>query len=192
MIGVIERSSDRMIVVDLESKQLQNNIIMVTGEITQDRVTEWQSMIFYLMGTMTPKESVNNPIQIYINSYGGSVYDGLGLYDTIQLAKSKGYIVRTVNIGTCASMASIILMSGSEGHRDSMPNCSVMLHELSYGDFGKFSEMEDSVNEAKRLQEKLNKIIRIHTNFDPNNFNRKDVWMDAETAKKYNIIDNII
>lgn len=192
MIGVIERSNERMVVVDLESKQLQNNIIMITGEINQERVSEWQSMILYLMGTMTPKESVNNPIQIYINSYGGSVYDGLGLYDTIQLAKSKGFIVRTVNIGTCASMASIILMSGSEGQRRSLPNCSVMLHELSYGDFGKFSEMEDSVNEAKRLQEKLNRIIRTHTDYDPNNFNRKDVWMDAEEAKRYKIIDNIV
>lgn len=188
MIGVIERSNERMIVVDLDSKQLQNNIIMITGDITQEKVSEWQSMLIYLMSTSDKKD----PIQLYINSYGGSVYDGLGLYDTIQLVKSKGFTVRTVNIGTCASMASIILMAGSKGHRDSMPNCSVMLHELSYGDFGKFSEMEDSVNEAKRLQEKLNEIIKEHTNFDPNNFNRKDVWLDAEKAKNYKIIDNIL
>lgn len=192
MACVIQKTDGRTAVLDLESIQLQSNLIMINKPITQETVSEWQSMLLYLITQTTPEESKENPIQLYINSPGGSVYDGLGLYDVIHLIKSKGYIVRTINIGTCASMAAIILMAGSIGYRESLPNCSIMLHELSYGDFGKLSEMEDAVEESQRLQIILDGIITSNSNFLPTDFERKDVWMDAKTALKYKIIDKIL
>lgn len=191
-IGVIEKSNERIVVLDLASKQLQSNLIMINGEITQESVSEWQAMLFYLMSKLTPEESKKNPIQIYINSYGGSVYDGLGLYDTIQNLIKKGYTVRTVNIGVCASMAAIILMAGSKGYRQSFPNSSTMIHELSYSDFGKISEMKDSVKEAERLQKILDNIIKDSTNCDIKSFERKDVWFNAQEALEKGIIDSIL
>lgn len=190
MANVIQRTDSRTAVLDLESVQLQNNIIMVTGDITQESVAEWQSMLFYLM--QQNQDSKDTPIQLYINSNGGSVYSGLGLYDTIQYAISKGYVIKTVNIGICASMAAVILLSGSQGYRHSYPNASVMLHELSYGNWGKYSEMKDSHEESTRIKNIIDSIICKHTDFNPIDMDRKDVWMGTDDALKYKIIDKTL
>lgn len=192
MASVIQRTDGRTAVLDLESIQLQNNIIMINKEIDSESVNEWQSMLLYLTSNISPEDSKTNPIQLYINSPGGSVYDGLGLYDIIQFIKSKGYIIRTINIGLCASFASIILMSGTEGYRESLPNCTVMLHELSYGNYDKFHNMKDSQEEADRINNILENIIVKHTSYNPKDMERKDVWMGANDALKYKIIDKIL
>ena len=188
-VNILETGQQRMTAIDLQSKLLQEGIIMITSEITRDSVTEYQEQLFYLMS----KYKAGDVVTIYINSPGGSVYSGLGLYDVIQVVKSKGIIVRTINIGVAASMASILLMSGTPGHRESTANSTVMVHELSSYDYGKIQELKDSVEECERLQKRLNAIIEKSA--DPQLVDlcyRKDLWLSAEDAVKYKIIDKII
>lgn len=188
-VNILETGQQRMTAIDLQSKLLQEGIIMITSEITRDSVTEYQEQLFYLMS----KYKAGDVVTIYINSPGGSVYSGLGLYDVIQVVKSKGIIVRTINIGVAASMASILLMSGTPGHRESTENSTVMVHELSSYDYGKIQELKDSVEECERLQKRLNAIIEKSA--DPQLVDlcyRKDLWLSAEDAVKYKIIDKII
>ena len=132
-------------------------------------------------------------ITMYINTPGGSVYDGLGLYDLMQYAKKKNIIIRTVNIGKACSMGSILLMAGSKGYRESLPNCAIMIHEISTMDYGKTSELKDQMKELDRLQKIVNNIISECS--DPKLIElseRKDLWLDANEALEYKIIDKII
>lgn len=188
-INILETGQQRMACIDLQSKLLQNGIVMITEEIDSDTVTEYQEQLFYLMS----KYQKGDVITLYINSPGGSVYDGLGLYDVIQIIKSKGIIVRTINIGKACSMASILLMAGTKGYRESTPNSTVMVHEISTYEWGKTPEILDATKELERLQNLMNNIIS--TNSDPELVNlcsRKDLWLGAEDALKYNIIDKIL
>lgn len=188
-IQILESSNQRMVCFDLQSKLLQDGIIMLTEQITADSVSDYQAQLFYLMS----KYKEGDIITIYINSPGGSVLDGLGLYDTIQLIKDKGIIVRTINIGSACSMASLILMSGTEGYRESTKNSSVLIHEISSYDMGKSPEILDFAEEIKRLQKIVDTIISSHS--DPELIqlsHRKDLWLDAEKALQYHIIDKIL
>ncbi len=189
MANVIESGDKKMVVLSIESKLLQQKIIMVNDEICLMSVSEYQQQLLYLMSTSKPGDIIS----IYINSPGGTVYDGLGLYDMIVYAKQKGFIIRTINVGKACSMGSILLMAGSPGYRESLPNGSVMLHEISSVDFGKTSEMRDQMEEMNRLQKVMNNIIS--TCSDPQLIKlaeRKDLWLNAEDALKYKIIDKII
>lgn len=188
-IQILETSNQRMICFDLQSKLLQEGIIMITEEITAESVADYQAQLFYLMS----KYKEGDVITIYINSPGGTVLDGLGLYDVIQLVKDKGIIVRTINIGSACSMASLLLMSGTKGYRESTKNSSVLIHEISSGDCGKVPDLEDFAEELKRLQKIANTIISTHS--DPKLIelcHRKELWLGAEQALEYNIIDKIL
>lgn len=188
-IQILESSNQRLVCFDLQSKLLQDGIIMLTEAITPEAVSTCQAQLFYLMS----KYKEGDIITIYINSPGGCVLDGLGLYDTIQLIKSKGIIVRTINIGSACSMASIILMSGTAGYRESTKNSSVLIHEISSEEFGKTPMIVDFAEEMKRLQNIMDSIISEHS--DPELIklcNRKDLWLGAEEALKHHIIDKIL
>lgn len=188
-IQILESSNQRMVCFDLQSKLLQDGIIMLTETIDADSVSDYQAQLFYLMS----KYKEGDIITIYINSPGGSVLDGLGLYDTIQLIKDKGIIVRTINIGSACSMASLILMSGTEGYRESTKNSSVLIHEISSCDMGKSPEILDFAEEIKRLQKIVDTIISSHSNPELLQLShRKDLWLSAEEALQYHIIDKIL
>lgn len=188
-IAVLETGQQRMASIDIQSKLLQEGIIMITDEIDSITVTEYQEQLFYLMS----KYGEGDIITLYINSPGGSVYDGLGLYDTIQIIKSKGIIVRTVNIGKACSMASILLMCGTKGYRESTKNSSVMIHEISTLNYGKTPEIRDSTEEMDRLQKIMDDIIKENSSEELIKMcYRKDLWLGAEDAVKYNIIDKIL
>jgi len=188
-IQVLETGNQRMVSLDLQSKLLQDNIIMIADEIDTESVTDYQTQLFYLMS----KLQSGDIITLYINSPGGSVLDGLGLYDTIQLIKQKGIIIRTVNVGSACSMASIILMSGSEGYRESTANSSVLIHEVSAWWMGKTPDLLDQAEEIKRLQTVLDGIISKHSDSKLIELcKRKDLWLNAEDALKYHIIDKIL
>lgn len=189
MAYVIEQADKRITTLSIESKLLQQKIMLVTEEITQHSVTEYQGQLMYLMS----KCKSGDIITMYINTPGGSVYDGLGLYDLMQYAKKKNIIIRTVNIGKACSMGSILLMAGSKGYRESLPNCAIMIHEISTMDYGKTSELKDQMKELDRLQKIVNNIISECS--DPKLIElseRKDLWLDANEALEYKIIDKII
>lgn len=190
-VQVIESASSRMVVIDLQSKLLQNNLIFITEEITKNSVATYQAELLYLVSTLSPEDSKENPIKIYINSPGGECYSFLGLYDIMQNLIKKGYVIETYNVGLAASAAAWILLSGSKGHRYCMPNSTVMLHQPSSGTYGKITDMEIDIKEGKRLKEVLNNIVRKHASGDIIDKMERDYWLSAEEAKKYNIIDEI-
>lgn len=132
-------------------------------------------------------------ITIYINSLGGDVYSALGIVDIIQFATKKGYIINTVNIGYAASMAAIILMSGTPGYRSSFKNSTVLIHPISYnGDTEDFPRIKNEFFELERLQKVLNGIIAENASADCSLLTGEQSYISAEDALKYNIIDKII
>lgn len=190
-VQVIESASSRMAVIDLQSKLLQNNLIFITEEITESSVATYQAELLYLVSTLSPADSKDNPIKIYINSPGGECYSFLGLYDIMQNLISKGYVIETYNVGLAASAAAMILLAGTKGHRFCMPNSTVMLHQPTSGTWGKVTDMEIGVKEGKRIKEALNEIVKKHASEDLVEKMERDCWLSAEEAKKFNVIDEI-
>lgn len=191
-IGIIETQERYAQVIDLESKLLQNNLIFLTSEVNHDTISTIQAELFYLTSKITPEESKENPITIYINSPGGSIYDLLGLYDVMQMFIQKGYTIRTVAFGLAASAAAIILLAGSKGHRHCLKNATVMLHQPSSGAIGTVTDMEIDLEESKRLKTLLNNIIREKASEELIPFLERDKYITPEEALNYNIIDSII
>lgn len=190
-IGIIEPQGQHSQVIDLESKLLQSNIIFLADEFTNESVSTIQAELFYLTSKMTPEESKENPITLYINSPGGDVYCLLGLYDVMQLFIKQGYVIKTINIGIAASAAAVLLLSGSKGHRHCLPNSTVMLHQPSSGTFGTVTDMEIDVNETKRLKSTINEIIKKHASEDLIPLLERDSFFTPEEAMTYGIIDSI-
>ncbi len=192
-IDILENSSHNLASLNLYSKLLTDNIILINEELNEYTVTSYQAQLLYLKSKLTPEETQENPIKLYINSPGGNVLDGLGLYDMIKYLQSKGYIISTVNIGSSCSMAALLLMSGTKGYRYSLKHCQVMIHELSSFNYGKFNELKDHYEQMTKLQSTLNKIIKINSSEEILSLcERKDLWLTADEAIKYNIIDQIL
>lgn len=190
-VQIVESATSRMAVIDLESKLLQSNLIFITEEINERSVAIYQAELLYLVSKMTPKESVNNPIKIYINSPGGECYSFLGLYDIMQNLIKQGYVIETYNVGLAASAAAMILLAGMKGHRYCMPNSTIMLHQPSSGTWGKVTDMEIDVKESKRVKETLNNIVRSHASEELVEKMERDYWLSAEEALQLNVIDII-
>ena len=137
-------------------------------------------------------EDPKKDIKLYINSPGGSVYDGLAIYDTIQFIKPD---VQTIGIGLQASMGAFLLSSGTKGKRFVLPNSRIMIHQPSSGTEGKITDQEIRLKESLFLKARLNEIFAKNTNQKPSKVKEdmeRDFWMGAEEAKKYGIIDEII
>ena len=190
-VNVIEQASNRMAVLDLQSKLLQNNNLFLTKEVDRESIATLQAELFYLTSKMTPEESETDPITIYINSPGGEVYSCLGLYDVMQLFINQGYVIRTINIGCAASAAAVILLSGSKGHRYCLPNSTIMLHQPSGGTYGPVTDMKIAVEEADRLKKIMNNIVRQHAGDEVVELMERDAWIAPEEALKFNLIDDI-
>ena len=137
-------------------------------------------------------EDPKKDIKLYINSPGGSVYDGLGIYDTIQFIAPD---VQTIGIGLQASMGAFLLSSGTKGKRFALPNSRIMIHQPSSGTQGKITDQEITLREGLFLKQKLNEILAKNTGQKISKVEKdvdRDFWMSAEEAKKYGIIDEII
>lgn len=167
-------------------KLLKERIIFIDKEINAKTASEIVAKLLYL-----DSES-NEDIIIYINSPGGEISSGFMIYDTIKFIKSD---VQTVSLGTTASMAAILLLSGTKGKRKILPNSTVMLHDLSGGAKGTFSDIMIEVKEMQKLHNKLFNIIKQNTNLTEEQINenlRNDFWLNSEEALKYGIVDTII
>lgn len=190
-IGIIEPQGQHSQVIDLASKLLQSGIIFINEEFTGQYVSKIQASLLYLKEVISPKESEENPITIYINSPGGEVYSLLGLYDVMQSLIKDGYVIKTVNIGIAASAAAVILLSGSKGHRYCLSHTTVMLHQPSAGTYGTVTDMEIDVAESRRLKQDLNNIIKQHASKDLIPLLERDAFLTPEQALEYGIIDEI-
>lgn len=165
---------------------LKERIIFLDKEINSKTASDVVSKLLYL-------DSLNNDdIKLFINSPGGDVSSGLMIFDTINLIKSD---VETISVGISASMAAIILLSGTKGKRKILPNSRVMLHDLSGETKGKYKDIITEIQEMNKIHNRLFEIVRENTNLTINQIEeylRNDFWLSGEEAVKYGIVDKII
>ena len=177
---------NRLFENEVYRKLLENRIVFINGEINDESSSEIVAKLLYL------DSQSNEDITLFINSPGGSVTSGLMIYDTIKYLKSD---VVTIGIGLSASMASILLMSGTKGKRKILPHGRVMLHELSSATDGKMSDILVAADEMKKQQDVLSNIIIENSLISKEQVKqelKKDFWLDSKEALKYGIIDKII
>ena len=183
---VIDKVNNSERVYDIYSRLLKDRIIIINGEIDNNLANSVVAQLLYL-------DSLNNEdISIYINSPGGSVTDGMAIYDTMNYITSD---VSTIGIGICASMAAFLLSSGKKGKRYLLPNSEVMIHQPLGGAQGQATEIKIAAEHILKTKEKLNKILSKNTGKDLDIIEKdtdRDNFMDASTALKYGIVDEII
>lgn len=183
--NVVEKSSDGERVYDIYSRLLKDRIIILSGEIDDNLANSIVGQLLYL-------DSVNhNDISIYINSPGGSITSGMAIYDTMNFVKSK---VSTICIGMAASMAAVILSSGTKGKRICLPHSEVMIHQPLGGTQGQASDIEIHARHIQKTRESLNKILADNTGKSVETITKdtdRDNFLDAKQALKYGLVDKI-
>lgn len=184
---VIEKTQDGERAFDIYSRLLNERIIFLGEEVNEHTANIVVAQLLHLA-----YEDPKKDIKLYINSPGGTVYDGLAIYDTIQYIKPD---VMTIGIGLQASMGSFLLSSGTKGKRVALPNSRIMIHQPSSGTQGKITDQEITLREGLFLKNRLNEILAKNTGQKLAKIEKdmdRDFWMGAEEAKAYGIIDEII
>ena len=183
---VIEKNNNGERCYDIYSRLLKDRIIILNGEIDDNTSNIIVAELLYL-------DSINNEdISLYINSPGGSVTAGMAIYDTMNYIKSD---VSTICVGIAASMASILLSSGTKGKRYALPNSEVMIHQPLGGVQGQATEIKIAAERIVKLKDKVNKLLSINTNQDIKKIEsdtERDNFMNSEEALKYGLIDKIL
>ena len=183
---VIEKNNNGERCYDIYSRLLKDRIIILNGEIDDNTSNIIVAELLYL-------DSINNEdISLYINSPGGSVTAGMAIYDTMNYIKSD---VSTICVGIAASMASILLSSGTKGKRYALPNSEVMIHQPLGGVQGQATEIKIAAERILKLKDKVNKLLSINTNQDIKKIEfdtERDNFMNSEEALKYGLIDKIL
>lgn len=172
---------------DIYSRLLKDRIIFLGTDVNETSANLIVAQLLFLQA-----EDPKKDIFFYINSPGGSVYDAMAIYDTMQYVTND---IQTVGIGMQASAAAFLLSSGAKGKRFVLPNASVMIHQPSAGTRGKVTDMEIDLKEGLRLKRKLNEIMAKNsgqTIEKITNDMERDYWMPAEEAKKYGLVDAVI
>ena len=185
--NVIVRTRDGERGYDIYSRLLEDRIIFLGEEVTEGSANTIVAQLLHLAN-----EDPDKDIQLYINSPGGSVYDGLAIYDTMQYIKPD---VQTIGIGLQASMGAFLLSSGAKGKRFVLPNARVMIHQPSSGTQGMVTDQEISLRESVRRKELLAKAIAKNTGQKLEKVKadmERDYWMSADEAVKYGLADAII
>ena len=184
---VIEKSYDGERAFDIYSRLLNERIIFLGDEVNEATANVVVAQLLHL-AYADPKKD----IKLYINSPGGSVYDGMAIYDTIQFIAPD---VQTIGIGLQASMGAFLLSSGTKGKRFMLPNARTMIHQPSSGTQGKITDQEITLKEGLYLKKRLNEILAKNTGQKLAKIEadvERDYWMSADEAKKYGLIDEVI
>ena len=184
---VIEKTNEGERAFDIYSRLLKDRIIFLGEEVNEHTANIVIAQLLYLA-----YEDPKKDIKLYINSPGGSVYDGLGIYDTIQFISPD---VQTIGIGLQASMGAFLLSSGTKGKRFALPNSRIMIHQPSSGTRGKITDQEITLREGVFLKQRLNEILAKNTGQKLAKIEKdadRDYWMSADEAKKYGLIDEIV
>lgn len=184
---VIEKTMDGERAFDIYSRLLNERIIFLGEDVNEHTANIVVAQLLHLAYEDSKKD-----IKLYINSPGGTIYDGLAIYDTMQYISPD---VMTIGIGLQASMGSFLLSSGAKGKRFALPNSRIMIHQPSSGTQGKITDQEITLREGMYLKRRLNelyakntgqKLAKIEKDMD------RDFWMSAEEAVKYGLIDEVI
>ena len=184
---ILEERQLNVTQLDVFSRLMMDRIIFLGTQIDDYTANVLQAQLLYL-------DSVDNgkDISIYINSPGGSVTAGLGIYDTMQFISSK---VATICTGMAASMAAVLLVSGEQGKRSALPHSRVMIHQPLGGVQGQAADIEIEAREILKMKKELYTIIsnHAHQSFDKVwNDSDRNYWMTAEEAKEYGMIDEVL
>ncbi|MGB3144855.1 MAG: ATP-dependent Clp endopeptidase proteolytic subunit ClpP [Maribacter sp.] len=185
--NIIEERSMNVIAMDVYSRLMMDRIIFMGTGINDQVANIVQAQLLFLAST-----DANKDIQIYINSPGGSVYAGLGIYDTMQFISPD---VATICTGMAASMGAVLLCAGEKGKRSGLQHSRVMIHQPMGGAQGQASDIEITAREILKLKDELYEIIATHSGQDIEKVrddSDRDYWMKADEAEKYGMIDEIL
>lgn len=184
---VVEQSPEGERAFDIYSRLLKERIIFL-GEVVNEHTANLVVAQLLHLAYEDPKKD----IKLYINSPGGSVYDGFAIYDTMQYISPD---IQTIGIGVQASMGAFLLSSGTKGKRIVLPNSRIMIHQPSSGTQGKITDQEISLREGIYLKQRLNEILAKNTGQKLAKIEKdtdRDFWMSAEEAVKYGLADQVI
>jgi len=184
---VVEQSNKGERAYDIYSRLLKERIIFLTGQINDNVASLVTAQLLFLEAEDPKKE-----IYLYINSPGGLVTAGLGIYDTMQYVKPD---ISTLCIGQAASMGSFLLAAGTIGKRFSLPNSRIMVHQPSAGFQGQATDIEIHANEVLSLKKRLNEIYSKHTGKSVDEVKsalERDNFMTADVAKSFGLIDEVV
>ena len=184
---VVEQSNRGERAYDIYSRLLKERIIFLTGQINDNVASLVTAQLLFLEAEDPKKE-----IYLYINSPGGLVTAGLGIYDTMQYVKPE---ISTLCIGQAASMGSFLLAAGTKGKRFSLPNSRIMVHQPSAGFQGQATDIEIHANEVLSLKKRLNEIYSKHTGKSVEDIKsalERDNFMTANVAKEFGLVDKVV
>ncbi len=184
---VVEKSSDGERSYDIFSRLLKERIIFLGEDVNEHTANLVVAQLLFLAGEDSKKD-----IMFYINSPGGSVYDALAIYDTMQYIKPD---IQTIGIGMQASAAAFLLGSGTKGKRSILPHATVMIHQPRGGSQGVVTDQEIRLREGLRVKQLFEKIMAKNTGQKPARIHadmERDYWMTAQEARKYGLVDQII
>ena len=184
---IIEERQLNVAQMDVFSRLMMDRIIFLGCPINDEVANIIQAQLLFL-----DSNGYDSDISLYINSPGGSVYDGLGIYDTMQTISSE---IHTICTGMAASMASVLLAAGSPGKRSALTHSRVMIHQPLGGAEGQASDIEITAREILKLKDELYQILSEHTGKDIEVIRRdadRDFWMTSQEALEYGMIDQIV
>ena len=185
--SILEERQLNVTQMDVFSRLMMDRIIFLGTEVDDYVANVIQAQLLFL-DTSDPGKDIS----LYINSPGGSVYAGLGIYDTMQFINSD---VQTICTGMAASMAAVLLVAGKEGKRSALPHSRIMIHQPMGGAQGQASDIEITAREIQKLKKELYTIISDHSHqpFDKVWADSdRDYWMTAEEAKEYGMVDEVL
>ena len=185
--NIIEERQMNIAVFDVFSRLMMDRIIFLGTGINDQVANIVQAQLLFLQSTDNTKD-----VQLYINSPGGSVYAGLGIYDTMQYINPD---VATICTGMAASMGAVLLCAGEKGKRSGLSHSRVMIHQPMGGAQGQASDIEITAREILKLKDELYEIIALHSGQTIDKVNEdsdRDYWMKADKAKEYGMIDEIL
>ncbi|MDY7396265.1 ATP-dependent Clp endopeptidase proteolytic subunit ClpP [Aureibaculum sp. 2210JD6-5] len=185
--NIIEERKMNIAIFDVFSRLMMDRIIFLGTGIDDYVANVIQAQLLFLESTDASKD-----ISIYVNSPGGGVYAGLGIYDTMQFIKPD---VATICTGIAASMAAVLMCAGEKGKRSALPHSRIMIHQPLGGAQGQASDIEITAREILKLKDELYQIIAKHSGQDikkVHDDSDRDYWMKAEEAKKYGMIDEVL
>jgi len=184
---ILEERQLNVTQMDVFSRLMMDRIIFLGTEIDEYTANTLQAQLLYLDSVDPSKD-----ISIYVNSPGGSVHAGLGIYDTMQFISSD---VATICTGMAASMAAVLLVAGQEGKRSALPHSRVMIHQPMGGAHGQASDIEITAREIQKLKKELYAIIAQHSHTDFDKVwadSDRDYWMTAQEAQEYGMVDRVL
>ncbi len=185
--NIIEERPMNVAVMDVYSRLMMDRIIFLGYPVNDEVANIIIAQLLFLESTDRTRD-----VQLYINSPGGGVYAGLGLYDTMQFVNPD---IATICTGMAASMSAVLMAAGAPGKRSALKHSRIMMHQPSAGAMGQASDVEITVNEIRKLKQELYEILSNHTGQSIEKIatdSNRDYWMTADEAKEYGLVDEVL